>query len=452
MSNTLRIVPLGGGPGMITNNMYLYELGQDAIIVDCGIGFPEDKDSNDILIPDISYLKTKLLKIHGILLTHGHDDHNAALPYLLPKLGPIPIYASRLTAGFSQNKLKEFNIKQKINILKESDHLKLGPFSIDPIHITHSVPSSFHYFITTPIGSIYHGSDFKFDLTPIDNLPPNFDKIISLSKKGVLCLLSDCLRSERPGFTPSETTISKTLEKEIAQCPGRLIFTTMSSQIHRIQQAINIAHNHGRKIAFIGWSMEKNAQIANQLGFLKLPKKSMINKFRIKKIPDNKLCLIVAGSQGQESSSLTRYAEDSHKLIKPKTSDKVIYSVDIIPGNEQAVYNVIDELSRQDVHVVYQDNNDDLHVSGHASASELEKLIKLVNPRYLYPFGGAYRHMRQYQRLALPLGYRKDQVIFPQSAQVVELDSKGRYRLLETLNLQQIRINQSQLKPKKSRP
>ncbi len=441
--NKLRIVPLGGGPGMVTNNMYLYEFGSDALVVDCGIGFPEDKDSDEILIPDISYLKTNPKKIHGILLTHGHDDHHAALPHILPKIGPAPIYASRLTAGFSQSKLKEYKINQKINVFKETDQIKLGPFQIDPIHVTHSVPDTFHFLIHTPVGSIYHGSDFKFDLTPLDKRPPNFKKIANLSEKGILCLLSDCLRSERPGFSPSETTILEPLHREISQCRGRVIFTTMSSQIHRIQQAIDVATAYGRKIAFIGRSMESNTQIAMRLGFLKINQKLILKPNQIKRTPDHKLCLLVAGSQGQESSSLTRYATGTHKLLKLKPTDSVIYSADIIPGNEQLVYRVIDQLNQAGTTVIYEDTVDDLHVSGHASAKEIQLLMQLVNAQYLYPIGGSFRHMKAYKNLSLKVGYRPDQVILPFGNQVVEFDHQGRFQLAEKLNLKQIRFNQN---------
>jgi ribonuclease J len=441
--NKLRIIPLGGGPGMVTNNMYLYEYGQDAIIVDCGIGFPEDKDSDDILIPDISYLASNRRTIHGLILTHGHDDHHAALPHILPKLGPVPIYASSLTAGFAQDKLNEYKLNQKIKILKETDQLKLGPFTINPIHITHSVPDSFHFLITTPIGSIYHGSDFKFDLTPLDKRPPNFSKIVDLSKKGILCLLSDCLRSERSGFSPSESTITEPLHREISQCQGRVIFTTMSSQIHRIQQAVDVATAYGRKVAFIGRSMDSNTQIAMRLGFLKLNPKSIIKPHQIKKYPDHKLCLLVAGSQGQESSSLTRYSTNTHKLIKIKPADTVIYSADIIPGNEQLVYQVIDQLNQAGIPVVYEDTVDDLHVSGHASAKELQLLMQLVNAQHLYPIGGSFRHMQAYKKLGLKVGYRPDQLILPHGNQVVEFDNSGRYSFAETLKLKQIRFNQN---------
>ena len=444
-NKNLRIVPLGGGPGMVTNNMYLYEIGNDGLIVDCGIGFPEDKDTNDILIPDISYLSSKPnLKIHGLVLTHGHDDHHAALPHILPKLGQqVPVYGSRLTAGFAQDKLKEYKLNQKIIVYKETDQLKLGPFTIDPIHVTHSVPDTFHFLIHTPVGSVYHGSDFKFDLTPLDKRPPNFKKIVELSQKGVLCLLSDCLRSERDGFSPSETTITEPLHREISQCQGRVIFTTMSSQIHRIQQAVDVATAYGRKIAFIGRSMESNTMIAMRLGILKLNPKLIIKPNQIKRTPDNKLCLLVAGSQGQESSSLTRYASGTHRLLKLKPTDTVIYSADIIPGNEQMVYSVIDQLNQAGTTVIYEDTVDDLHVSGHASAKELQLLMQLVSPQYLYPIGGSFRHMRAYKNLSLKVGYRPDQLIMPRGSQVVEFDQTGRFRLAEKLNLKQVRFNQN---------
>jgi len=440
--NTLRIIPLGGGPGTVTANMWLYESGRDAIIVDCGIGFPEDKVSDDILIPDISYLKTRQLKIHGILLTHAHDDHYAALPYLLPRIGYAPIFASRLTAGLAQDKLSEYDLDHKITVIKESAHLNLGPFSVDPIHVTHSVPDAYHYLIKTPAGRIYHGSDFKFDLTPLDNWPPNFKKIVSLSQNRVLCLLSDCLRSERSGFTPSETTLTQAIEREIGRSPGRLIFTTMSSQIHRIQQAIDIALEHGRKLSFIGRSMEKNSLISRRLGYLRYPNSQLVDKRKIKAVADRKLCLIVSGSQGQETSSLTRYASGTHKLLKIKANDTVIYSADIIPGNEQAVYRVIDELAQAGVRVAYEDTADDLHVSGHAASGELQLLIQLVAPAFLYPIGGNFRHMRAYSQLAAALGYRRSQMILPAFGQVTEFSASGSCRLAEVLQLAPLRINQ----------
>ena len=443
MANTLRIVPVGGGPGMVTNNMYVYEWGNDAIIVDCGIGFPDDKVSDDITIPDISYLKEKRLNIRGVVLTHGHDDHMAALPHILPQIGFTPVYGSALTAGFAEDRLNNFDINQKIHVFKETDRLTLGPFTIDPVFVTHSVPDTYHLAIGTPLGLIYHGSDFKFDLTPIDGRRPNFKKIVTVAKNGVLCLLSDSLRSERAGFTPSESTLTIAIDRELRNCPGRLIFTTMSSQIHRIQQAIDVAYAHGRQVMFIGRSMERNVATARRLGYLKMSQKQEANKKNFNKIPDHQICLIVAGSQGQESSSLTRYASGTHKMIKIRPNDKIIYSTDIIPGNEQLVYEVIDQLTKQNLIVVYGDLADDLHVSGHASAGEMQLLMELTDPQYLYPIGGSFRHLNRYRQLALGQGFRGDQVIIPKTAQVVEFDSSGHYRLGEVLALKPVRLNQN---------
>jgi ribonuclease J len=342
--------------------------------------------------------------------------------------------------------MKDYGVKQQIQVFKESDRLTIGSFTIDPVFVTHSVPDTYHFAITTPLGVIYHGSDYKFDLTPVDGRRPNFRKMVAVSQKGILCLLSDSLRSERSGFTPSESTLSAAIERELINCPGRLIFTTMSSQIHRIQQAIDVATQHGRLIAFVGRSMERNAATAQKLGFLKSSKKQVISSKSLQKYKDQELCLIVAGSQGQESSSLTRYAAGTHRLIKPKQNDKVIYSTDIIPGNEQAVYQVIDQMSKQGLEVVYGDLADDLHVSGHASAGEMQLLMELTDPQYVYPIGGTFRHLKRYQHLAVNQGFSREQVIIPRTSQVVEFIDGGHYRFGETLKLKQIRVTQDERK------
>lgn len=441
--NNLRIVPLGGGAGTVTSNMWLYQSGLDGLIVDCGIGFPEDKVSDDILLPDISYLKTSGVKIHGIVLTHGHDDHYAALPHILPRMEAVPVFGSRLTVALAKDKLEEFGLKIKLEAVKETDQVKLGPFTVDPIHVTHSVPDCFHYMITTPVGKVYHGSDYKFDLTPLDHWPPNFSRIVKLSQGGVRCLLADCLRSERPGMTLSETSLTPALKRELNHWGGRLIFTTMSSQIHRIQQAIDVALGFNRKICFIGRSMDKTSQIARSLGYLNCPAKAIIKPNQIKRYKDFQLCLIIAGSQGQETSSLTRYAAQKHKAIRPRPNDKIIYSTDIIPGNEQAVYKVIDQLSRLGLSVVYQETTDDLHVSGHASAAEQQLLMELVNPEFLYPIGGSFRHMYRFAELAQELGFKREQCLLPEFGQVVELPPAGQAILAENLPIQLPRINQN---------
>lgn len=439
----LRIIPLGGGPGTVTSNMWLYEWGNDGLIVDCGIGFPEDKVSDDILLPDISYLTGQRLNLLGVLLTHGHDDHYAALPHLLPQLNFPPVFGSRLTAALAQDKLEEFGIKTKIGVIKDTDRVRLGPLVIDPVHVTHSVPDAFHYMITTPLGRVYHGSDFKFDLTPLDRRPPDFTKMATLSREGVALALIDCLRSERGGVTPSETTLTPELKRELNHWGGRLIFTTMSSQIHRIQQAVDVAAGYKRKICFIGRSMERTSAIARSLGFLHCPPQAIVKTKEIKRLKDFQLCLIISGSQGQETSSLTRFAAGRHKLLQPKPNDKVVFSTDIIPGNEQAVFGVVDKLVRLGISVAYQDNTDDLHVSGHASATELQLLMELVRPGYLYPIGGSFRHMYRFAELAGQLGYRREQCLLPGFGQVVELDSAGRAGLAEVLPLKLTRINQN---------
>ncbi|AKM79756.1 MAG: Beta-lactamase domain protein [Candidatus Beckwithbacteria bacterium GW2011_GWB1_47_15] len=440
--NKLQIIPLGGGPGTVTKNMFVYQWGQDALIVDCGIGFPEDKTSDELLLPDISYLKDQRLTLHGLLLTHGHDDHQAGLPYILPQLSSLPIFGSRLTAAFASDRLAEHRQNYKITPIKESARLTLGPFTVEPILVTHSVPDTFHFVITTPVGAIYHGSDFKFDLTPLDQRPPDFQKIVNLARSGILCLLSDSLRSERPGFSQSESTLTTAIHRELSHCPGRLLFTTMSSNIHRIQQAIDVAASHQRKVAFIGRSLERNVATAVRFGFLKLPKNTVINKKTIKRYPARRLALIVAGSQGQETSSLTRYAENDHSLLKPQPGDKVIFSADIIPGNEQLVFQVIDELAKRNVSVAYSEVNDDLHVSGHASAKELQLLMLLTSPDYLYPIGGGFRHLKRYQELAIEVGFSPHQVMLPRAGQIVEFDSTGKGNLGPTIKLKDVRVKQ----------
>jgi ribonuclease J len=423
--------------------MWLYEFGQEAIVIDCGIGFPEDKVSDDILLPDITYLKTRNLNLKGILLTHGHDDHYAALPHLYQQLGAPPVFASRLTAALAQDKLEEFGLKTKVQAIKETERLQLGLFTVDPIHVTHSVPDCFHYLITTPIGKIYHGSDFKFDLTPLDHWPPNFAKIVKLAEGGIRCALIDCLRSERPGVTPSETTLTPELKRELNHWGGRLIFTTMSSQIHRIQQAVDVAMGYGRKICFIGRSMENTSRIARNLNYLHCPAKAVLKPREINRFKDFQLCLIISGSQGQETSSLTRYAAGRHKILKPKPSDKIVYSTDIIPGNEQAVFKVVDQLVRLGTTVAYQENSDDLHVSGHASATEIQLLMELTNPVYLYPIGGSLRHMYRFRELARQLNFKPEQCLLPEFGQTVEFNEVGAARPGATLPLKLLRVNQN---------
>lgn len=427
----LRIIPLGG-VGHVTNNLFVYEYTKDdhtqRLIVDCGIGFPEEEMLGaDLLVPDISYLRGKEKSIVGIVLTHGHDDHIAGLPFVLPQLNvDIPIYASTLTAGFAQGNLDEAGIKVKIKTFPHHP-LQLADFTIDPITMTHSVPDTKHLIIQTPQHTIYHGSDFKLDLTPVDGVTPDFQKIAYYGSKGIDVLLTDCLRVEKEGFSLSESMIGESLNREMRNTSGKVIITTVSSNIHRIQQAINEAQAHDRKVAFLGRSIEEKVQVAQKLGFIKIPEGIVIHKRRIKKFKSHQLCLIVAGSQGQIGSTLARMASGEHTLAGVKPDDHIIFSADPIPGNEKNVYKVIDQIAQIGATVSYRDVADDLHVSGHASSGELRLLLKLTNPKHVTPIGGTHRHMVLFRNLAINLGIPEEDILLPKEGEIMALSRTSLY-------------------------
>lgn len=437
----LKILPLGGA-GNVTKNLFAYDLDGKILLVDCGIGFPdENMPGVDLLIPDASWLIDKKDQIVGMLLTHGHDDHIAALPYILPQIGTsFPIYASPLTAAFAKSRLKEFDIPVNIQPFEDNVPLKIGPFTIHPIKMTHSVPDSRHFVIETSAGRVYHGSDFKIDLTPVDGVKPDLQKIASFGKLGIDLLLSDCLRSEKEGYSLSESILTDTFEREIRGTRGKFIITTMSSNIHRIQQAINVAVGHGRKVALLGRSVEQNIRDAQALKMINIPRNALVDKRNIRQVPPKNLCLIIAGAQGQEGSSLVRAAEEEHKLVQLQPGDKVVFSADPIPGNENAVYTTIDTLSRLGVEVVYPDINDNLHVSGHASSGELKLLMELTRPRNILPIGGTYRHMIQYRKLAVAMGIAEKSVFMLDSGQTIAMDN-GQVRIGETVSLKNVMVD-----------
>jgi len=443
----IRILPLGG-MGHVTKNLFVYEASSggnkvDRLIVDCGIGFPEEEMYGvDLLLPDINYLKGKEDSIKGIILTHGHDDHIGGLPYILPKLGrKIPIYAAPLTAGFAEDTLKDFGINDKVNVIKDGQPLNLGSFMVETVAVTHSVPDTKHLIIQTPEGIIYHGGDFKFDWTPVDGKRPDLQRIAEIGRKGVICLLSDCLRVDKPGYTLSEKSIADGLERELRIAKGKFIMTTISSNIHRIQQMIDPAIAHGRKIAFVGRSFEDNVRTAERLGFIKIPAKAVVNKRQIHKLPDNQQCLIVGGCQGQTNSTLVRISRNEHSLIRIKPGDRVVFAADPIPGNEQAVYKTIDDLAKLGANVSYTDINDDLHVSGHASAGELRLLLALVKPRFVVPIGGTFRHMNHYLEMAIDMGWEKDKVFLLGDGEPLELSGSGQARVGEKMSLKTVIVD-----------
>lgn len=411
----VRFVPLGGIVG-VTKNMYVYELYEngklkDILIVDCGIGFPQEKELGvDFVIPDISYLRDKIHLIRAILLTHGHEDHIGALPYHYEALGTPPVYTSKLTSAFVENKFKELG--KRINIIKVDfdKEYSFGGFKANFIKMTHSIPDTTHILIKTPVGSFYHGPDFKLDLTPPYGSPPDFYKIVKAGHEGVLCLLSDCLGSERPGLTLSESVVGETFENEMRKTKGKFIMTTFSSNISRIRQCVEAAVKFNRKIVFLGRSMRQNSRLATDIGYLPIPESLTAKEEDLIKIPPNKTCLIAAGSQGQYGSALSKLADRQNPYLKIKPGDKIIFSSDPIPGNENEVYSLIEDLVSQGADVIYSDIADQLHSSGHGNQEDLKFLIRFTNPKYFIPIGGTIRHQKQYENLVKDLGYRKDQV------------------------------------------
>jgi ribonuclease J len=436
----LRFLPLGG-MGKVTQNMYVYEYEDELLIVDCGFGFPDHyMPGVDVLIPDITYLQDKMShgkRIVGMILTHGHDDHIGALPYLLPELPEFPIYASPLTAGFAKNRMKDGNIEREITVVNNNQVFEISPaFSAQSFTMTHSVPDTRHYAIHTPEGIIYHGSDFKLDPSPVDGVLPDFQGISAVAGKGVLCMLIDSLRVERSEWTKSESLTGPAIEKNLLDTEGMFIVTLMSSHIHRIQQTVDAAEKHHRKVVFVGRSVEQNVEIALELNKLRIPKGMIVDKREINDHKPSSLCVIIAGSQGQEGSSLIRAISGEHPIIQIKPQDKVIFSADVIPGNELNYYGAIDELCRNGITVIYPDVEPDIHHSGHASAPEQQELLGMVKPKFVMPIGGADRHrVKFFELVASPLGYEHNRVLLPALGEVIGF-SGGQVKVVDVVELQ----------------
>src|SRR3989338_450634 len=442
----LRIIPLGG-IGNVTKNLYVYEYRSrpdnisDILIVDCGVGFPDEAMYGiDLVIPDITYLRDKINKIRGIILTHGHEDHIGALPYILPVLN-VPVYGTLLTAKLAEVKLQDSGLQVKVNVINENIPLKIGPFSVEFIHVTHSIPDAANLFIKTPVGNFYHGSDFKFDWTPIDGKKTEVDKIARAGKEGITCLLSDCVRVETEGYTLSEKIIEETLDKEIRNCPGKFIFTTQSSNISRIQQAIDVSIRNNRKIVFLGRSIERNVVVAYRLKYVNYSEMFVVRDKDIRKYKDSELSLIVTGSQAQPNSALSRIAEGIHKFVRIKEGDVVVFSADPIPGYENAVHTLIDLLTVNGARVAYSEIQDQLHVSGHGARNDLALMIGLTQASNLLPIGGTYRQMRHYSQMAFDMGYKHNQVLLPLEGEIIEFSASGQVRIAEKLSLKNVMID-----------
>ena len=415
--NTLKLIPLGG-LGDVTKNMYVYEYGNDQIVVDCGIGFPSDTALGvDVIIPDISYLERPGKKLHGIILTHGHMDHIGGLPYILPRLPGVPVFGSTLTIALAETRVREFGLTNKMTAVE--DHLHLGPFDIEMIHVTHSIPNCKHLLIKTPTASVYHGADFKFDLTPLDNRPADFTSIARVGAAGVDLMLTDSLRVESPGFTPTERTLLNAIDTAVRVTTGKFIFTTISSSISRIEMAIQAAVRYNRKVALAGRSVANNVEAAAKHGFIKIPKDTLIDVKKINHYKPNQVAIIIAGAQGQEGSAMQRLAAGEHQSIRLKAKDHVVISSDAIPGTEGGVFGLIDTLYKQDVKVSYSGSTPGLHVSGHGHRGDLALLARLVKPRHILPIGGTIRHMYLYREMAAEMGYPPEKVHLLQNGEVL---------------------------------
>ncbi len=419
--DTVSFIPLGGIED-VTRNMYLYIYKDQILIVDCGLGFPDETMLGvDLLLPDISYLLNTTKKIVGMVLTHGHEDHIGGLPFILPQLPSFPIYASPLTAALANEKLIEFSLAPSVQTVPfDSGDIKIGDFTTSFLRVTHSVPDSANIVIKTPVGNLFHGSDFKFDLTPADGKRTEFSKILKASEEQVLCLMSDCLGSERSGFTPSEEMLEQNFEREMRECKGKFIITTYSSNVSRLNQAIQVAQRLNRKVCFVGRSLVKVKLIGQKMGYLALNKGTEVAIDELYKYKDNQLLLLVAGSQGQENSAMSRIAEGEHKEIKLTPQDVVVFSSDPIPGNEVAINALVDTISKRGARVVSSANSHEIfHVSGHGSSGDHMLLIALTKPRFMVPISGTYRQMVNYRDLTQKMGYKRSDLFLIENGQEV---------------------------------
>ena len=424
MAEKMKIIPLGG-LNEIGKNMTVYECGGEIMVVDCGMAFPDDDMYGiDLVIPDVSYLVKNKNRLRGLFITHGHEDHIGAIPYVLRQVN-MPIYCTPLTAGLIKLKLEEHGLikSTKLITVEPGQTVRTGKFTVEFIHVNHSIADSVAFAIRTHMGTVIHTGDFKIDATPIDGEVIDLARFGQLGKEGVLALLADSTNVERSGYTPSEMSVRKTFDRLFAGCKQRIIVTTFASNVHRIQQVIDAAAECGRKVAITGRSMENVTKVAASLGYMKLPKNTVVDINKIKTLPADKQVIVTTGSQGEEMSALHRMAFSNHKQIDVGPGDRVIISASAIPGNETTVSRVINELFRKGVEVIY-DRSDMLHVSGHACQEELKIIHALTRPRFFIPLHGEQRHLQLHRKLALQLGMDPKNAVVAENGSQIELTSK----------------------------
>lgn len=418
----LRLVPLGG-LGEIGKNMMAIEYGEDIVIIDAGLMFPDEEMLGvDLVIPDTTYLSDKLDRIRGIFITHGHEDHIGALPYVLPRLGFPPVYAFQLTLGLIGVKLREHRLLDlaTLNLVDPTTSVRAGQLSVSFVRVNHSIPDAVAIVLRTPVGILVHTGDYKFDYTPVEQPPADISGLARLGDEGVLVLCGDSTRVESPGFTPSERVINSTFDEVFAHAQGRILIATFASLISRVQQVVNAAEKHGRKVALVGRSMVNNAQMAIELGYLRVPAGMLIRAEDIGHVPANELAIICTGSQGEPTSALTRIANSDHRLVQIQPGDTVVLSSTPIVGNERAVSHNIDNLIKLGAEVLYQGKLQ-VHVSGHGSREEVKLMLALLRPRYVVPVHGEYRMLAEHAKVAVEMGVARENVVVAQDGDVIEL-------------------------------
>ena len=407
-NEVLKIIPIGG-LNEIGKNMTVLEYRDQILIIDCGMSFPEDDMYGiDVVIPDFSYLEKNAKKIIGLVITHGHEDHIGAIPYFLRKIN-VPIYATRITLGLIENKLKERGIAGNLNVITAGDKFRVGEFTVQTIRTTHSVADAISLNISTPAATLFHTGDFKIDYTPIDGEPIDLQKFAEIGMQGVDIMLADSTNATRKGFTKSEKYVGEALDRIFNMAKGRIIIATFSSNVHRVQKIIELAIKYGRKFTVSGRSMDNVVHLAQELGYIKFPKGSYVELNKANNIPDNKMVIITTGSQGEPMSALTRMANDEHRNVKLKKGDMVILSSSPVPGNEKSVSNVVNRLYDKEVDVIYNDIAD-IHVSGHACQEELKLIQSLIKPKFFMPVHGESRHLKEHAKLAESLGQKPENI------------------------------------------